>query len=87
MASFPKLLEPRLALNTKPAAASRDPAKLLGYVKPAPVPAGERSDGGIGRVTSHVHVAATKAPVAPVVRRYDAQGRETLQPADVSWTW
>ena len=83
--SFPRLKVPRPPQNTPPAAGSRPAEKPLGFVKPAAAPAGERSRGGIGRVTSHLQVPVTKAPAAPIVRRYDKYGRETLLPEDVQF--
>jgi hypothetical protein len=84
--SFPRLQVPRPPQNTKPAAGSRPPAKPHGFVKPAAVPASERS-GGIGRVTSHVLAPGRKAPAPAVVIKYDLHGRPTLTPDDIPWNW
>lgn len=80
---FPRLRIPRPPQNTPTAPGSRPAQKPLGYVKPAGAPAGERSRGGIGRVTSHLQVPVTKAPAPPAEIKYDKYGRPTLTPDDV----
>jgi hypothetical protein len=80
--SFPRLMVPRPPQNTPPEPGARDPEKPLGFIKPqAAAPAGERSTGGIGRVTSHLHVPRPKPP--EVVIRYDKYGQPTLSPEEI----
>jgi hypothetical protein len=96
--SFPRLLVPRPAQNTKPAAGVKPAEKPLGYVvatsapapvEPAPKPAADavasRQTGGFGRVAAVPPGARARPPEPPRQYRehFDRHGRPSIHPDDI----